>query len=257
MQQENKKQKRILFVSAMPLQYNVSANIRNLALIDGLCQNGYVVDVLTFEPNKESDWFDSSMDVSSVNQFLYRGKDVARSKKRNNTEHTGTANTIKQIATQIIKKVVKLLISLSVWDVRIISARKLQDYSIAEDYDIIISSSDPKSSHYLGQKIYSRNKDKIGKWIQYWGDPFTMDINHSGGSQKRMQKAEARILALADKIVYVSPFTLECQKKLFPLYQDKMIFLPIPVKSKHMISTREPNKHCLKIGYYGAYYNRR
>lgn len=250
MQRENSMNKKILYVSSMPLQYNYSANIRNLALIDGLYRNGYIVDAITCKPNKNSEWYDNSMDVSCLHKYYYRGMDIAGDKKADSSSDR------KGIVNRFIKKIAKSFISASVWDARMVAVRRIHDYSISENYDIMISSSDPKSSHLLARMIYQRNKGKIGKWIQYWGDPFAIDINNTGGSYEKARDVEEKILALADKVVYVSPFTLDKQKQMFPNERDKFFFYPIPVKEKTVNTQVGYDKQRLKIGYYGAYYQK-
>jgi len=132
----------------------------------------------------------------------------------------------------------------------------LKRIELTDDYDIMISSSDPKSSHFFAQKIYEQNRSRIGRWIQYWGDPFALDINQSGGSAFRVKCAEKKLLRYADKVIYVSPFTLNKQRELYPMYADKMHYLPIPVRAKQISDNQKIDNSHLKIGYFGAYKKR-
>lgn len=125
------------------------------------------------------------------------------------------------------------------------------------EYDFVISSSDPKSSHLIVEKLIKKQKSNID-WIQYWGDPFLADITRKSKWNSAMIKyEEKRLLKKAVRIVYVSPLTLEEQKHLYKEQSHKMIYLnqvPISDFYQNHIS-KEPNKRKDEItfGYFGAY----
>ena len=70
------KKLKILFVISSYVQSGTSANIRNNALIEGLCDNGHIVDVLSREPDIESGRCDDSMILPPVRKFIYIIKKV-------------------------------------------------------------------------------------------------------------------------------------------------------------------------------------
>ena len=236
----------------MPLNYNYSANIRNLAMIEGLSRNGNIVDILTYRPNEKSGWFDESMQLDGVRKVIYVGNDIASDAVRNKDNFNRTCvSKIKSCIANLIKRYYP-------WDVRQFQVTKTKRIELEEHYDYLISSSDPKSSHNLAKKVIKDNKKNIGLWIQYWGDPFAGDINKSSKLPSGIIKSlENNLLKKADKVVYVSPFTLESQKRNFSKCASKMVFLPIPVKKddeEDIIQRTGINE--LKIGYYGAYYSK-
>lgn len=94
---------------------------------------------------------------------------------------------------------------------------------LSSNYDIIISSSDFKSSHYAALKII---KEKHKKWIQVWGDPWSTDINLSTYHKNRVRKCEYNLLKKADKIIYVSEFTRHQICNQYPDLQDKIAYIP-------------------------------
>ena len=127
-----------------------------------------------------------------------------------------------------------------------------QKIDIKEKFDIIISSSDPKSSHLIAESLIYNNPGIAKKWIQYWGDPFASDINKKSYLPDFLiKKEEERIISKSDMVIYVSPFTLEKQKELYPKYASKMVFFPIPYLKK--IEYPKTNNVNLVLGYYGDY----
>jgi len=119
-------------------------------------------------------------------------------------------------------------------------------------FDLVISSSDPKTSHLLAKKCL-KNKITCKCWIQYWGDPLLIDITDNTSKLPKWYKryVEYHILKDADKIIYVSPLTLEIQKKIYNRLARKMYFLPVPFQSETIYSPTNNKK--LRIGYFGNY----
>ncbi|REK69277.1 hypothetical protein DX130_25535 [Paenibacillus paeoniae] len=100
-------------------------------------------------------------------------------------------------------------------------------------YDLVISSSDPKSSHLFVYKLFEIGVLKNTKWKQIWGDPFYSDITSTKKWNKgKIKKEERKLLNYASSVIYVSPLTLESQKSIFPEYSDKMKFVPIPYNAR-------------------------
>ena len=240
---------KILFVISSYIQGATSANVRNISLIEGLCSNGHIVDVLSREPDTGTTLCDETVKLPPVRQYIYVLKRTQKTVS-NNTDIQGTLKHNLLLAAK------NIFSTFSIWDTWFVKVRRLRRIELDDYYDVMISSSDPKSSHYLANKILKQNKSKIGKWIQYWGDPFALDINQSSGSAFRVKFAEKKLLRNADKVVYVSPFTLDKQRELYPMYAEKMHFLPIPVRAKQLSDNQKIDNSRLKIGYFGAYKKR-
>ena len=212
---------KILFVTSYPLEYNTSANIRNLGLIQGFMQNGD--DVYTFSPYPT----DLAYYSGKLLDFPFKGRFWLGSKSAvvENTSK-GIVAKMKSIASGVLTKI-------SVYDRRAMMTRSINSETINESFDVVVSSSDPKSAHKLAEKLLGVMSGPRPRWIQYWGDPFTGDIsNHHKYSENRVRKEESRMLGLADKVVYVSPFTRDEMAVKYPNVSQKLTFLPIPFMKK-------------------------
>lgn len=234
---------KILFVSTSPLEYSASSNMRNIALLNGLIQNGHKIYTLTPMADKNFKMYDDSLcDVKIEKQYYIDMGIIHSSLSKSNS----SKNKIKSLIYNLLKKI-------KIYDFRSDLARK--NIVIDEKFDILISSSDPKSSHLVAKKLIKRNPEIAKRWIQYWGDPFYDDVNDKRKFIKKIIKIEeSRLIKMADKVIYVSPFTLENQKNIYNKYKDKMYFLPIPF-NKEIIYNIKKNKK-LKLGYFGDYYSR-
>ena len=125
------------------------------------------------------------------------------------------------------------------------------DFFNSDFFDLIITVSDPKTSHLAGKKLISQGL-KYKYWLQYWGDPMAIDITKKNIYPKFiLKKYENRIIEQADKIVYTSFITLEKHKKIFKKNSHKMSF--IPTSSNSIINHNEQEKINWDIGYFGAY----
>ncbi len=231
---------KILFVISTPIEYSSSANMRNVALINGLIQNGHQVDLVSDGYDTSSKYVDKSICKINFSKRYYLRK-ISTTNKSN----VSSNNSIKE-------KIFKLISKLSIYDNRKVLIRKAKKIKLTCDYDIMISSSDPKSSHLLAKVIKKYNNNLIDRWFQYWGDPFAEDINKSTIiPMKYIKKAEKKILSLADKIIYVSPFTLSNQKSVYPMLSSRMYFLPVPYLKKIIYKENKQNE--VILGYFGDY----
>jgi hypothetical protein len=233
---------KILMVKLSPIESIDSATIRTLALTRGLIGQQCVIDYLAIPT--------SSNHVISGDEYLFQSINVIRSKSNSRYEAVIKNNgSFKKRIVDLLRKIYHIL---SLYD---------YTYSISKDinisilkntkYDLIISSSDPKTSHIAVKKLIEQGLS-YKKWIQYWGDPMALDITNKSIYPKwYIAKIEKNLISKADKIVYVSPFTLEEQKKLFPCMADKMCFLPIPYINEKIYAKTNNDKYI--VGYFGAY----
>ena len=129
--------------------------------------------------------------------------------------------------------------------------REVQNTHVPDEYyDLVISTSDPKTSHVFTKRLLKHLR--YGQWIQHWGDPLLGDITRNFWWPKWCIKLyEGNIMRKADKIIYVTPFTAEAQKKAYPKYADKIFFVPLPA-DMHATKT-EPSLDTLRVAYLGDY----
>lgn len=119
-----------------------------------------------------------------------------------------------------------------------------------EYYDLVLSASDPKTSHVFTAKLLKHIR--YGQWIQHWGDPLLGDITRNfWWPQWCIKLYEGHILSKADKIIYVTPFTAEAQRTAYPRYADKISFVPLPA-DMHPTKT-EQLSNILRVAYLGDY----
>lgn len=235
---------KILYITSYPLEYSSSANMRNIALIKGLLENGNEVHTLSTILDKDSSLYDNSLlniniskrywiELGSVHKKIQLKKDQKLKKK-------------------IIEIAYKIYMKINLYDSRAKLAKKVNDLKIDDKYDLIISSSDPKSAHLFAEELIKANPKITKKWFQYWGDPFVSDINRKSWVPKFVvKKEENRLLGICNKVIYVSPFTLEEQKKMYLKYKEKMLFLPIAYIEEKIFPNIK-NDH-ITIGYFGDY----
>lgn len=233
--------RRILFVSLSRFDEVYSSTIRNMGLINGFLKLGFKVDVvgvgLDFcRKSSQTLWSSDCVRFCALDEFT--AKTVVERLKGRPTFLTKVLRFFFQ-RLSVLEYFPKkwLLLEGFVW--------------ADETYAYLVSSSDPKTSHLLAQRIRGRLGCQA-RWIQYWGDPLADDITRRLILPRSfLLKSERRIIQNCDKIVYTSPITLRIQKSLFPEYAKKMMVIPTP----SMKGTLKPlTKTMLKIvGYHGSY----
>lgn len=260
----------ILFVSMVPFESNSSAVIQNKGIIKGLVELGNEVDVMTLRPNSNALSYDESInDIEEIVRNSYYIEPnykytALMMKKESEVLKTSSNNTFNDMLLKC-RKLIRNLVK-SIHDkIAIFDAQKSNvnqvldlklDYSI---YDIILSASDPKSSHLIVEKILMKNSSIKAKWIQYWGDPMFNDITRKKDWRDSIVKyMEKKLLKEADKIVYASPLTLKIQKDTYPYFAEKMDYAN--QVSINIISTdnkpRSQGLNKIHFGYFGTYYSK-
>lgn len=232
---------KILYITTTYLIKNSSAAIRNNSVVKGLVELGYDVDVYTLE------WAE---DLSS--SFF--------KKERNGNIHTSRLTNLVHIASvkkklnnnsrfimkfkQIVKKIFFFPDECSEWV-------KTFDYSAIENenYVCMITSSDHKTSHFIGYQIKKQYSDL--PWIQIWGDPWSGDLSTMGFMKGITSLYEAKLLEKADKIVYVSVVTANEIQKKFPKMKDKIHYIPrsfYPISQSYTSKDSENNIRIIYTG---------
>lgn len=195
-----------------------SASIRNISLCNGLCKLGNKVDVLTLnwpDSNKDQtfqEFIDKEINIYiekiSIIEKYFKLKKMSDSKKN-----------LKTKLFVMCKNIVKNIYYFPAIDKEWIK----KDYSwLDNDYDLIISSSDTKTSHYVARKIL---KIKSCKWAQIWGDPWVDDAGTKGIRKIRAFISEKKLLRKADVIFYTSKPTTLVMKKKYSFASNKMFYL--------------------------------
>lgn len=237
---------KILYITSTPLEYNSSANMRNVAIIKGLQKLGNEVTSLSSEVVNNSIY---SNDISEIINVKNRYWLKLGAIQNNITNNINQKNNLKKV---IKNKIYKIYTKFSIYDPKKTLVSKVSKNFIKEKFDLIISSSDPKSSHLIAERLIELNPNITKKWIQYWGDPFVGDINKNSIIPSNViKREEKRLIGLCDEVVYVSPFTLEQQQKNYPEYKDKMKFVPIPYIEEKIF--RKVSNSKITLGYFGDY----
>lgn len=237
---------RILYVVSRPLEINTSASIRNRATIEGLLELGHNVDLVTTDPDKKHVSYDDSILNKNINTtYIKLGGVQNLAKVGRRFRHL-----------KLLKNTVhKIISNFDIYDNLKGITNHLNTFNIKDgEYDLIISSSDPKSSHLFISKMFEKKLIKNTPWIQIWGDPFLSDITRKNKRlDSKIKKEENRLLKHAAKVVYVSNLTSKNQKEIYPHYSEKMFNVPIPYVKEEIYPDVDLKKEILTFLYCGDY----
>lgn len=236
---------KVLIVNLAPVNQINSAIMRTLALATGFAELDYKVDFLTIPS--------SDTHATTERNNYHENINIILTEKSNRYE-----TLVKQERNNVVGKFVvntarKIYHKLSIYDYTLDIANKLQINILPHtNYDLVISVSDPKTSH-----IATKNLIKQGlsykKWIQYWGDPMALDITNKSIYPKQLyNKIETGLIDDSDIVLYASPITLSEQQKMYPKLSSRMCYIPTPYVESVLYPTNTKNDR-LKIGYFGAY----
>ena len=230
---------RILMVQLSPIEAKSSATISMLGLVKGLMESNCTVDYLTVPVSKNH---------LKVNDKIFSRINIIRTKNNSTYDSVVKTSGKFKVGLGIVRKIFHFF---SLYDYSHLIAKNIDLSLVKTEYDLIISSSDPKTSHIAVQNLIKQGL-RYKWWFQHWGDPMALDITRKSIYPKKIiEKIEEGLLLSADKIFYVSPFTLKEQKQLFPRLADKMYFLPLPYMEKKIYG-KSNNKKFL-VGYFGDY----
>lgn len=234
--------KKILFITTYYHLKNNSAAIRNNSLVKGLTELGCKVDVETvyWPADMVSDYFvrenNGHINYTPLKNIVFNATLKQKLTKRKNSRFLA-------FLKKRIKEIYFFPDICYPWK----NCINVRDY---KKYDLIISSSDLKSSHYVGLQIKKKYPEL--PWIQIWGDPWANDVNVSFYMRPVIRYMEGKLLKFADRIVYVSGPTAELMKKKHLACAMKMFFVPRGYYTEVLHRKKQPRKTCYRLVYTGA-----
>jgi len=253
---------KVLVINGDCITRNSSANLCHLAYIKGLVDSGYEVTLLSAD-GRDYVCDESMVIPSEVKHYTYYGVSFYEKmsmKKKNNSEVNVSQpvekdpdnKEIQSFKSVVIKKAKELLLSFyGVHGIYIKFVKKANKFKSDEEFDYVISISTPVTSHLIAHNLLKSKHITAKKWIQIWEDPWYSDAYGFNGKDK-IYKEEKRLLSFAQRVCYVSPLTLENQKKLFPESANKMYWEPLPFYYKN-IPTDDCDYSVNQYGYFGDY----
>ena len=253
---------KILVVNADCIFVNTSANLCHLAYLKGLSQAGHQVDLLCQDSKYHN--IDSSMTLpENVHCRTYLGISLYERMSIHTKHHpinhitvvseagiVEKKNLLRHKIVQFIKQ--KVLSLYGVHGIYSTFVRKASTFRGSSEYDYIISLSTPTASHLLAHRLLKSGHVSAKHWIQIWEDPWATDA-YGFNKKGKIFREEKRLLALAEKVCYVSPLTLQNQQQLFPESAEKMFWQPLPYYYKNTTIERQSFSYNT-YGYFGAYY---
>lgn len=217
----------ILYVTTLFDQKASSASIRNNALVKGLLMLNHNVTVLTVQwpENNISPHLREKNNCNIIRDKI-KSLEILKYSSKSKIASTKRASKIRGFIRDILffPDICKEWVN-------------TVDTSIANDFDILISSSDHKTSHFVAKKIKEANSSL--KWIQIWGDPWEDDIYVKPFLRPYIRTKEKKLLAAADIIVYISQPTQKLIRRKYPLFSDKIKYVPrgyldsVPLQEKN------------------------
>lgn len=242
---------KVLFISGIPLETNSSATIQNLALIKGFIELGHEIHILTTKINKSDKNYDNSiigeLKINKYELDLGNIYSTLRNKKENKISYK-----ILSLIKKPLRWIYKRYEIYDGYKTAVANVKKINFDAV--EFDLVISASDPKSSHLIAEEFIKLYPYKCKKWVQYWGDPLYLDVTKKCFFRKRLYNEEKRILSKADEIIYVSPMTYDKQIELYKSEKLKMRFIPLAYMNKK-IYEKKANSNEISVGYFGYYYS--
>ena len=248
---------KILVINGDCIQRNTSANLCHLAYIRGLVDLGHHVTLLS--AGSDGYLLDASMEIpGEVERHSYPGMSLyeklslrKKAISQGNAAPAAVSGGSETSGSGWKRKVKDFVLSLyGVHGVYATFVRRAKKFRSDVEYDYILSISTPVTSHLLAHKLLKSGRIRGRQWIQIWEDPWYADAYGFNGKEK-ICREERRLLSFAQKICYVSPLTLEIQKKLFPESADKMYWQPLPFYYRSEGTAREFTRN--RYGYFGDY----
>lgn len=240
-----------LFVTTYDIRRNTSSNIRLVALMKALHNAGHVVHCIYIPTNQSSDMelFNAVSCVDRIVSFpKVEFKPVLGCQDKYNSSQD--KESLKHKLRLIL---IHLYTRITVYDVFEIALWKLKKNDLLEldnDYDYIVSSSEPRSSHKFAQKIF-QHRCSSAKWIMYWGDPMTNDVASAKLFPSIEKREEHKLLQLSDLALYTNKCAVEYMGAKYPDCKGKIDWIPTSDIKEHCSSDGSVKEEY--VGYFGDY----
>lgn len=263
-----KDQMKVLYVVGTCLTKNTSANMSHNAYIQGLLENNCDVEiVMALDSWGQSDsalprWKQAHYyEYKSENALDKLRKYVAGKMPEQPITQINNLDLNKKTSSKTRKKVRECIKNLyysifppdPVYPLEKVWLKQASKFKTKKHYDLVISNSSPAASHRLVVILSDRKRISYNRWIQIWEDPWYYDLY--GGHPQRIKQEEHFLLQRASEVYYVSPLTLEYQKKYYGDCASKMKCIPLP-----FLDFSKTNKDILasevSFGYFGDYYSK-
>lgn len=242
---------KILFITFSDIRVCSSSNIRNVSLIKGLLDIGHTVDIISYQNTNKAVLIDESFTPIISKCKIIEIKAKLSAEKISSGLLSSDEKSIKR---RIYARLRKLYYSLETVDAmrKVASEIDISNLELQE-YDLMISSSNPYSVHIFAERIKDRfftGTTGTIRWIQYWGDALYLDtLTRRPLMPFRVKEAERKLICNCDKVVYTNGVVLDLQRKLFPEHAKKMVFIETPFAFR----TEEAKDYKYQIGYFGSY----
>ncbi len=252
---------KILVINGDCVQTNSSANLCHIAYLNGLVNAGYGVTLLSADGRDYV--LDKSITIPDcIKQHTYYAVTFYQklSLRKNSVQYDSvdsfTAKSQGNKSLTFRRRFISKLkqIALNLYGVHGIYSKFVKvakNFKSDEEFDYVLSISTPPSGHLLTYNLLKTKHIKAKHWIQIWEDPWYSDAYGFNGKSK-IYKEEKRLLSFAEKVCYVSPLTLENQKRLYPESAHKMYWQPLPYYYKNDL-TEEKEFQNNQYGYFGDY----
>ena len=200
---------------------NTSSSIFSYNFISELSKE-HIVDVIGYKL-PDNYLFRCETSKTNVRKYIHLNSNLVlrsspRKLKPDISSNSDSKNKTKALIKSVGKNIIPDYMSLGIIDIT-----NLNEVAL-DNYDYILSMSDPKGAHFLGIYLKKKvNKLKKTKFLQFWGDPWYHDITRKTSFIDKL--LESYILSQADLIFYRSQPTLTLQSKTYSKQANKMQFI--------------------------------
>lgn len=243
--------KRVLIINSGCLTVNCSANLCHIAYIQGFLDCGCEVIVIS-KSNKGQNEDQSLVLPVGAKYLQFDGSKLASHASESlkaTMKKSESKRTLKSCLVSFVKKtIIKLYGPMGVSQAWINNV--VHNFKDNQEFDLILSLSGPVSSHMAAAELIQRNKIKAKYFCELWEDPWQLDLFNDVVDPNKL-KIEEKMTEMANKVLYVSPLTLENQRRMFAASNEKMDWLPLPYYYK---DTNTVDLNISVYGYFGDYY---
>ena len=261
---------KVLYIVGSCLTKNTSANMSHNAYVQGLLEHGCDVDIIMAKdswgeedkalPRWENAHYYEYNSVAWYDKLRKKVRGNAFQQKQNIDSSTdlnvdNTRRSCRSVVRKFLKKAYYTIFPVDpLYPLEKEWLKQAAKYKNETEYDLVISNSSPAASHKLVIALRDGRRIKFKRWIQIWEDPWFYDLY--GGHTEAVKKEEHYLLREATEIFYVSPLTMEYQKKYYADCAYKMKCIPLPFLKfgeDAEIKCQEEGK--VSFGYFGDYYS--